>query len=355
MLWSSTAIASRLSRGSHRGALGHRPRLVGAPDLEPEVPVQAGRVVLLDHEARHQLIPAPGLQRLYLERPLVARLDLERRVLDAEALAQQVGQLAAVGLGVAAGADGDVRGQRGHARRDLPDVQVVDLDDVVLGRQGPADLRRGRGRAGRPRAARGRSRAAGPSPSAASAPPPAGRRCRRRVRTRSARITTPAMAVAMNANRSVRTCWKAPSTLRLRRSAPASIQVAARLTTIPASATTSTVAPSTRGRVDQPAHALDRDHQRQRDERRAVHLGGQDLGALEPERVAAPGGPGREPRGDQRERDRAGVGEHVRRVREQRQRVGQDARHDLGEHEAEDQRRARRRAACVSAVGAWWW
>ena len=62
-----------------------------------------------------------------------------------------------------------------------------------------------------------------------------------------ARITTPAIAVAMKANRSVSTCWKAPSTLRLRRSAPDSTQVAARFTAMPASATISTGRPSTEG------------------------------------------------------------------------------------------------------------
>ena len=41
--------------------------------------------------------------------------------------------------------------------------------------------------------------------------------------TQPVRITTrPAMAVAMNANKSLRMCWNAPSTLRLVRSAPAS-------------------------------------------------------------------------------------------------------------------------------------
>ena len=48
----------------------------------------------------------------------------------------------------------------------------------------------------------------------------------------------------------------------------------------------------------------------------------------------AAGRPGREPRRDQRERDRAGVGEHVRGVGEQRERVGQQARDDLDDHEA---------------------
>ena len=57
----------------------------------------------------------------------------------------------------------------------------------------------------------------------------------------------PAMAVAMKANRSVSTCWNAPSTFRLRRSEPASTRVAARFTTMPTIATTRTGSPSTSG------------------------------------------------------------------------------------------------------------
>jgi hypothetical protein len=45
-----------------------------------------------------------------------------------------------------------------------------------------------------------------------------------------------------------------------------------------------------------------------------------------------------EPRREQGQRDRPGVGQHVRGIREQRQGVGKDARHDLGGHQAEDQR-----------------
>ena len=40
-------------------------------------------------------------------------------------------------------------------------------------------------------------------------------------------------------------CWKLPSTLRLSRLAPASTNVAARFTTIPTSATITTIAPCT--------------------------------------------------------------------------------------------------------------
>ena len=58
-------------------------------------------------------------------------VDLQRRVADAEALAQQLLQLAPAAVAVVVGRDDDVRGERREARRDLPDVQVVDLDDAL--------------------------------------------------------------------------------------------------------------------------------------------------------------------------------------------------------------------------------
>src|SRR5215213_10319338 len=84
--------------------------------------------------------PATPFEWRDAQRPLVAGLDLERRVVHAEALAQELRQLAPVRLGVAPRADGDVCRYRGEARRDLPDVQVVHLDDVVLRGEYPADL-----------------------------------------------------------------------------------------------------------------------------------------------------------------------------------------------------------------------
>jgi hypothetical protein len=58
---------------------------------------------------------------------------------------------------------------------------------------------------------------------------------------------TPATAVAMNPNRSVGTCWNAPSTLRLSRFARLIATVAPRFTATPAKAVTSTATPLTSG------------------------------------------------------------------------------------------------------------
>ena len=68
--------------------------------------------------------------------------------------------------------------------------------------------------------------------------------------------------------------------------------------------------------------------------------------------VKMPAGRARgEPRGDERERQRGGVGEHVRGVGEQRQRAREDARDHLGDHEREDQRERGTEPAVVRIGG----
>ena len=59
-------------------------------------------------------------------------IDLQRRVIEREALVQHRLHLAPRGVAVALAADEHVRGERGEAARDFPDVQVVDLDDGRL-------------------------------------------------------------------------------------------------------------------------------------------------------------------------------------------------------------------------------
>jgi hypothetical protein len=62
-----------------------------------------------------------------------------------------------------------------------------------------------------------------------------------------ASTTTPAIAVAMDPNRSVRMCWKAPSMFGLDRLAWLIAHAAARLTTIPTAAVITTRPPATSG------------------------------------------------------------------------------------------------------------
>ena len=244
----------------------------------------------------------------------------------------------------------DVRGQRREARRHLPHVQVVDFDDARRGRRA-----RGRSAAGRGPRAR---------PPGRRVPRPGSAACRRTAssaatsreasasaRTKPvARMIPPAIAVAMNANRSVRMCWKLPSTLRLSRLAPASTNVAARFTAIPTTATITTIAPSTSGGETSRWIASYDDPQREQHERDPVRLRAEDLDAAEAVRHRAARRPSRDPQRDERERERGRVGEHVRGVRQQRERGGEDAGDELGAHEADDQHERDRQRARVGVA-----
>src|SRR5918999_5039029 len=129
--WSSTSMARRLSRGSVEGPFGT------AQDLK--VPSTSSRksqcmlVAACCWITKRGMSGGPRAERLDLQRALVPGLHLERGVVDPEALLQHLRELAAMGLGVAARPHGDMRGQGRHARGDLPHVQVVHLDHVILG------------------------------------------------------------------------------------------------------------------------------------------------------------------------------------------------------------------------------
>ena len=305
--------------------------------------------MLLDHEAR-MADPVLGTQRGDLERALVALLDLERGVLDAEALAQQVGELAPVRLGVAAGADGHVGGQRRHARGDLPHVQVVHLHHVVLGGERAPDLvgvEPARGRleqhparvAQQPPARAQHQRGHEQRGDAVGAAEVGGEDDHAGDRGRDEReqVGQHVLEGALDVEAAPLGSGQHPGGEQVHGDAGHGDHQHRRAVH--------------RGRVDQAATPSARITTASATSVAAVDLGRQDLGALEAEREAAARRPGRrQPRGDQRQQaDRAGVGEHVRRVREQRQRVGQDARHDLHGHEAEDQ--AERHAEPLGVAG----
>ena len=143
--------------------------------------------------------------------------------------------------------------------------------------------------------------------------------------------TSPATAVAMNAYRSLRMCWKAPSTLRLVRLALLISQAAATLTAMPTMAVMKTSRPSTSGRIEQPADRLVDEPRREQQQGEPVGLRGQDLGAFEPVGPAAACRPGGQVDRPQREHDGRGVGEHVPGVGDQGQGSGDDADDDLGQ------------------------
>ncbi len=82
---------------------------------------------------------AAARSRLDLQQLAADVVDLQRRVVEAEALVQHRLHRAPRRVAVAVGADEHVRGERREAARDLPDVQVVNLDDVRLGDERRAD------------------------------------------------------------------------------------------------------------------------------------------------------------------------------------------------------------------------
>src|SRR2546422_464985 len=81
----------------------------------------------------------PPVARAELDRHRATVIDLEGRVVDAEALVEQLLELAADRMAIVAGVDEHVRGKRREARADLPDVQVVHALDVRMGGDRGAD------------------------------------------------------------------------------------------------------------------------------------------------------------------------------------------------------------------------
>jgi len=93
------------------------------------------------------------------------------------------------------------------------------------------------------------------------------------------------------------------------------------------------------------------DDQAGEDEQRgAVRLRREDLGAAQPERPVPARGLSREAQHDERHGERACVGEHVRCVGEERERMGEDPGGHLAGHEGDDQRKRDRQAARVVAA-----
>ena len=235
------------------------------------------------------------------------------------------------------GADGHVRRDSWEAGGDLPHVQVVHLDHVVLRRQRPADLLR-------VEVARGRLEQH--APGLAQQPDARAQHQRGHHQRRDAIRAREAGDEHHGArDRGGDECEQIgehvlESTLDVEAAPPRAGQQHRRGEVHGDTHQRDHEHHGAVGvrRVDQPVDRRHGDHQRERHECGAVQLRGQDLGAPEAEGEAASRGPLRQPRGEQRQRDRAGVGEHVRGIREECQRGREDARHDLGGHQAEDQR-----------------
>ena len=103
-------------------------------------------------------------------------------------------------------------------------------------------------------------------------------------------------------------------------------------------------------RIHQPLDRLHRDQHRKPHQRGSVQLCREDLRAPEPEREITAGGAPREPGGEQRQGDRSRVREHVGRVGEEGERVGEDTGHDLPDHQSQDQNQRERQASRVVRV-----
>ena len=275
-------------------------------------------------------------------------VDLERRVLDAEALAEHRGELAAARVAVVVGRHQHVRGERDEARGHLPDVQVVDLDDAgSAGHRAADDLR--------VRAARGRleQHAAGVAHEAPAAP---------QHQRRDAQRGDPVGGVEApgeHGETGERGGDRRGHVGEVVQERAAHVQaLAARARQRPGGDAVDGRAGQADdqhdravdlGRVGDPLHGRDRDQARQHEQADAVDLGAQDLGPPEAERVGAARRALRQAHGHERERDRAGVGEHVTGVGEQRQRAGDQSGDHLDDHEAEVHEQRDREPARVAA------
>ena len=92
--------------------------------------------------------------------------------------------------------------------------------------------------------------------------------------------------------------------------------------------------------MDEPRHGSEGDQAGEHEEGRAVRLGREHVHPAKAESDIAARGPPDQAEHEQREEKRPGVDEHVRRVGEECERVGQDAGDDLADHEGDDQRQA---------------
>lgn len=127
-------------------------------------------------------------------------------------------------------------------------------------------------------------------------------------------MIAPAIAVPMNANRSVRMCWKLPSTLRLWRLALASVEHRQQVHDDTDERDDDDQPGAHLRRRDEAVDRLVDDDQGEHEQRDAIDLGGEDLDALEAVGHRALRRPLGQAHCDEREPDRGGIREHVRRV-----------------------------------------
>ncbi len=153
-------------------------------------------------------------------------IDLQGRVVEAEAPAQELLQVAPDLVTVGRGPDQDMGGQGGEAAGDEPDMHIMDPCGAASSRIWPVSR-------SRPQAAR-------------SMRPTTIREAIESARSKPVMmITIPAISVPAKAYRSVTMCAKAPLTLIESRLALAITQVAATFTATPTAATVTMMPPVT--------------------------------------------------------------------------------------------------------------
>ena len=142
-------------------------------------------------------------------------------------------------------------------------------------------------------------------------------------------------------------CWKLPSTLRLSRFAFASTHAAAMFTTTPAAATMVTARPATCGGCNQARDRLVGHDDAEHEQDSAVGLPAQHLRPTPAvgQRLAARTLDVADD--EDRQRQGAGVRQHVRGIREQRQGMRHDADDDFDCHEGDDEHERDRQVAPV--------
>lgn len=279
-------------------------------------------------------------------------VDLQGGVRDA-VVVEQLLQVGPHRVAVLAGGDEHVCGRGWHPRRDLPDVQVMDLGHVRPGGHGRADVRRGdadrrrleEDAAGIPDQAGPRRQHEGHDDQRGDGvgPREAGQHdddaghggsgegvdVGENVPERALDVQAPARSPA----------------------GPADQHGHRHVDRHPGQRDADNHPSGHGGRGDEPAYRLERQPGGQHNQSDPVGLRGENLGALQPVGVAALRRPGGQLHRDQHQADGCRVGQHVRRVRDQRQRVGGQAGHDLGGHERDDQRERGTQPPRVAAGG----
>ena len=275
-------------------------------------------------ECRRLLVALGGRQAggLGLAGALRQVVDLQGQVGDAVVVGQEFLQVGADRVAVLARFDEHVRRRGGHPRRDLPDVQVMDLGDVRAaghrGAEGGQVEPGGRrleedppGGADQPRAGPQHEDHHDQRGDRVGAVEPAGQDDDRGHRGRGERVQ-----VGQHVRDRALYVEAAPPAAAVR---PGEQPARRQVDDHPGEGDAKHQAAGYRLGRDKPAHGLVGEPRGEQDQRDAVRLGGEDLQAAQPVGVPAAGRPSRHPGRDEGEPDRRRVGEHVRGIGQQRE------------------------------------